>query len=172
MGSLLEHYIAGQLICLPEILPMYAPTVNSFKRLGHGDWAPATASWGIDNRTAALRFIPGSNKSARIEHRVPGSDINPYLAMAASLASGLYGIKNKIKLETPETKGNAYQKTAKNNLPSTLWEATQKMKGSEIARELFGSGFTDHFIQTREWEWQQFTNEVTDWELKRYFEII
>ena len=109
MSRLLEHYIAGQLICLPEILPLFAPTVNSYKRLGHGDWAPATASWGIDNRTAAIRYIPGSNKSARIEHRVPGADINPYLAMAASLASGLYGIKNKIKLITSEIKGNAYQ---------------------------------------------------------------
>ena len=170
MGSLLEHYIAGQLLCLPEIMPMYAPTVNSYKRLGHGDWAPATTSWGIDNRTASIRYIPGTNNSTRLEFRVPGADINPYLAMAASLASGLYGIKNKIRLKIPETKGSAYSE--KNRLPSTLDEAVQKMKSSKIAVELFGSGFTDHFIKTREWEWQQFTNEVTDWELKRYFEII
>jgi len=172
MSKLLEQYIAGQLICLPEILPMFAPTVNSYKRLGHGDWAPATASWGIDNRTVAIRFIPGGNKSARIEHRVPGADINPYLAMAASLASGLYGIENKIKLKTPETVGNAYQKSENQNLPKTLFEATQKMKNSEIAKELFGDEFVDHFVRTREWEWQQFTNNVTDWELQRYFEII
>jgi glutamine synthetase len=168
----LEYYIAGQLICLPEILPMFAPTVNSYKRLGHGDWAPATASWGVDNRTAAIRYIPGNNKSARIEHRVPGADINPYLAMAASLASGLYGIKNKIKLKTPEITGNAYQSEKTEKLPRTLIEATQKMKDSAIAKELFGEAFVDHFVRTREWEWQQFTNEVTNWELQRYFEII
>lgn len=172
MSPIPEHYIAGQLACLPEILPMFAPTVNSYKRLGHGDWAPATASWGIDNRTAAIRYIPGSNKSARVEHRVPGADINPYLAMAASLASGLYGIKHKIKLKTPESKGNAYQSGENEKLPSTLMEATQKMKKSTVANELFGEDFVDHFIRTREWEWQQFENEVTDWELKRYFEII
>ena len=172
MSQLLENYIAGQLVCLPEILPLFAPTVNSYKRLGHGDWAPATASWGIDNRTAAIRYIPGSNKSARIEHRVPGADINPYLAMAASLASGLYGIKNKIKLKMPDTKGNAYQSDENDKLPTTLIEATQKMKNSTIATELFGKEFVDHFTRTREWEWQQFANEVTDWELKRYFEII
>ena len=172
LNPLLKHYIAGQLKCLPEILPMYAPTVNSYKRLGHGDWAPATASWGTDNRTAAIRYIPGDNKSARIEMRVPGADINPYLAMAASLASGLYGIKNKLELQIPETKGSAYQQGGNHKLPSSLYEATQKMKNSAIARELFGEGFVDHFVRTREWEWKQFNDEVTDWELKRYFEII
>lgn len=172
LNETLKHYIAGQLKCLPEILPMYAPTVNSYKRIGHGDWAPATVSWGKDNRTAAIRFIPGDKKSTRIELRVPGADINPYLAMAASLASGLYGIKNKLSLETEAIKGNAYSNSINEKLPESLSEATAKMNKSEIARELFGNDFVDHFVKTREWEWEQFLNEVTDWELKRYFEII
>ncbi|QGY45241.1 glutamine synthetase [Maribellus comscasis] len=170
--ELLEHYIAGQLVCLPEILPMYAPNVNSYKRIGHGDWAPATPTWGIDNRTAAIRVIPGSKKSSRIELRVPGADTNAYLAMAASLASGLYGIKNKLKLKEPETKGNAYNETEKGTLSTNLADATEKMVNSTIARELFGAAFVEHFTKTREWEWRQFEKNVSDWELKRYFEII
>jgi glutamine synthetase len=172
LNETISHYIAGQMKCLPEILPMYAPTVNSYKRIGHGDWAPATVSWGIDNRTTSIRYIPGTSRAARIEFRVPGADINPYLAMAASLASGLYGIKNKLPLEKEGTVGNAYSKTTSEKLPSTLFEATQRMNKSEISRQLFGNEFVDHFIKTREWEWEQFSNEVTDWELKRYFEII
>jgi glutamine synthetase len=170
--EILEHYIAGQLACLPEILPLYAPTVNSYKRIGHGDWAPATLTWGIDNRTAAIRVIPGNKKSSRIELRVPGADTNAYLAMAASLASGLFGIKNKLQLTFPATKANAYNESEKGVLPKNLAEATKKMAGSAIAKELFGAGFVEHFTKTREWEWRQFENEVTDWELKRYFEII
>jgi glutamine synthetase len=172
MSELTEHYIAGQLACLPEILPMYAPNVNSYKRIGHGDWAPATLTWGTDNRTAAIRVIPGNNSSARVELRVPGADTNPYLAMAASLASGLYGIKNNMKLTVPETRGNAYNDKKNGLLPQNLPEATKKMAESKIARELFGDAFVSHFIKTREWEWRQFENEVTDWELKRYLEII
>ena len=171
ISEIMQQYIAGQLICLPEILPMYAPNINSYKRIGHGDWAPATATWGIDNRTAAIRAIPGSNKTSRIEMRVPGADTNPYLAMAASLASGLYGIKNKLKLTTPETKGNAYN-NKNGTLPGNLMDATRKMAKSEIAIELFGENFVSHFTKTRVWEYRQFENEVTDWELKRYFEII
>lgn len=170
--ELQEQYIAGQLACLPEILPMYAPNVNSYKRLGHGDWAPATLTWGIDNRTASIRVIPGNQKSSRIELRVPGADTNAYLAMAASLASGLYGIKNKLKLTVPETKGNAYNEAEKGMLPKNLAHATQKMSNSKIAEELFGAAFIEHFTKTREWEWRKFEDEVTDWELKRYFEII
>jgi glutamine synthetase len=172
MNDTLEQYIAGQLACLPEILPMFAPTVNSYKRIGHGDWAPANATWGFDNRTVAVRVIQGRMESARIESRVPGADTNPYLAMAAALASGLYGIKNKLKLDSPETIGNSYQNKKAEVLPANLMKATEKMAGSEIAKELFGGAFVDHFTKTREWEWRQFSSQVTDWELKRYFEII
>jgi len=172
MSSLMKSYVAGQLFCLPYILPMYAPTVNSYKRLVEGAWAPTTLTWGIDNRTVALRVLSGSSKSCRLETRVIGSDVNPYLAMAACLASGLYGIKNKLKLSQPATIGNGYKESANGILPSTLIEATQQMKGSKLAKELFGSAFVDHFTQTREWEWRQHLKAVTDWEYKRYFEII
>lgn len=172
MSSLMKSYVAGQLYCLPSILPMYAPTINSYKRLVEGAWAPTTLTWGIDNRTVALRVLSGSSKSSRLETRVIGSDVNPYLAMAACLASGLYGIKNKLKLSQPATIGNGYKESANGILPSTLMEATQQMKGSKLAKELFGSAFVDHFTQTREWEWRQHLKAVTDWEYKRYFEII
>lgn len=172
MSSLMESYMAGQLHCLPYILPMVAPTVNSYKRLVEGAWAPTTLTWAVDNRTTALRALPGGASSTRLETRVVGSDSNPYLAMAACLAAGLYGIRNGLKLTIPATKGSGYADKSHGVLPRNLWEATQAMKESPLARELFGEAFTDHFIRTREWEWRQFGRVVTDWELKRYFEII
>lgn len=172
MSPLLENYIAGQLYCLPYILPMYAPTINSYKRLVEGAWAPTTLTWAIDNRTTALRVLPAGAASARLETRVVGSDSNPYLAMAACLASGLYGIKNKLKLKIPATIGNGYADKKNGVLPRNLWESTQAMKSSALAEELFGKTFVEHFTATREWEWRQFAKVVTDWELKRYLEII
>jgi glutamine synthetase len=172
ISELMKSYLAGQIKCLPYIMPMYAPTINSYKRLVEGVWAPVAFNWGIDNRTTAIRVLKKDIDSTRIEMRIPGADVNPYLGMVASLASGLYGIKNKLKLETPETKGNSYKTSGKKLIPADLNEATIAMKKSPIARELFGNGFTDHFIRTREWEWKQFSKQVTSWELKRYFEII
>ena len=164
--------MAGQLYCMPLILPMFAPTVNSYKRLVEGAWAPTTLTWAIDNRTTALRALPGSSSSSRLETRVVGSDSNPYLAMAGCLASGLYGIRKKMKLKTPQTLGSGYANKSGGVLPRNLWEATQTMKNSDLAKELLGEEFVDHFARTREWEWRQFSKVVTDWELKRYFEII
>lgn len=172
ISALMESYMSGQLACLPFILPMFAPTVNSYKRLVEGAWAPTTLTWAIDNRTTALRALPGSSSSTRLETRVVGSDSNPYLAMAACLAAGLYGINNKLKLKTLPTTGNGYADTKNGTLPKNLWEATQAMKTSPIASELFGATFVEHFTATREWEWRQFSKVVTDWELKRYLEII
>jgi glutamine synthetase len=172
MSGLMKSYIAGQLYCLPHILPMFAPTINSYKRLVEGAWAPTTLTWAVDNRTVALRSLPTGSKSCRLETRVIGSDVNPYLAMAACLASGLYGIKNKLTLKQPATVGNGYRDYANGVLPATLIEATQQMKQSKTAKELFGDKFVDHFTQTREWEWRQHLKAVTDWEYKRYFEII
>ena len=172
MSELMRSYIAGQLYCLPFILPMIAPTINSYKRLVEGAWAPTTLTWAVDNRTVALRALPGSSKATRLETRVVGSDSNPYLAMAACLASGLYGIKNKMKLKQPATRGNGYRDLSNGSLPRNLWDATQAMKESKVAKELFGDKFVTHFTQTREWEWKQFAKVVTDWELKRYLEII
>lgn len=172
ISPLMESYIAGQLHCLPHILPMYAPTVNSYKRLVEGAWAPTTITWAMDNRTTALRVLCGGSSSTRLETRVVGSDSNPYLAMAACLASGLYGIKNKMKLTIAETKGSGYADKSNGILPKNLQEATEAMKNSVVAKELFGENFVAHFTGTREWEWRQYAKAVTDWELKRYFEII
>jgi len=172
MSPQFQSYVAGQLHCLPQILPMYAPTINSYKRLVEGAWAPTTTTWGLDNRTTALRVLAGGKKSTRLETRVPGSDANPYLAMAAALASGLYGIKNNLKLDQPKTVGSGYKDDRHGILPHDLQEATAIMKKSELAEELFGADFVDHFVRTREWEWQQYSQAVTDWELKRYFEVI
>ncbi len=172
MSDLHKHYLAGQLHCLPYILPMYAPTINSYKRLVEGAWAPTTVTWGIDNRTTALRVIHTSENYTRLETRIPGSDTNPYLAMAAALASGLYGIKNKLSLDIPPTTGNGYQDKSNGSLSSNLFDAANLMKNSPLAKELFGEAFVDHFTNTRLWEWRQFSKSVTDWELKRYMEII
>lgn len=172
MSKIMESYLAGQLFCLPEILPMYAPTINSFKRLREGAWAPTTASWGFENRTTAARVLVGDEKSTRIELRVPGADSNPYLSMSAALASGIYGIKNGLKLDLAPVKGNAYNVADLVRLTSNLQDATQRMAQSKLANELFGEVFTQHFTMTREWELREFSKAVTDWELKRYFEII
>lgn len=171
ISKLMEHYIAGQLYCLPHIMPMYAPTTNSYKRYVKGAWASTTVSWGFENRTTALRVINNTAMHTRLETRVPGADANPYLSIAASLASGLYGIKNKLPLTIPSTKGNEYENETSEKLPKNLHEATQAMKKSAVARELFGEAFVNHFIMTREWEWKQYTDEE-NWELKRYFEIV
>ncbi len=172
MSDLFKHYLAGQLYCLPHIIPMLAPTVNSYKRLVEGAWAPTTITWGFDNRTTALRVLNHSQKAARLEQRISGADSNPYLAMAASLASGLYGIKHKLALNIEATKGNGYANKENGSIASNLHEATQLMKHSAIAIELFGAEFVQHFTATREWEWRQYSKHVSDWELKRYMEII
>jgi glutamine synthetase len=171
MSPLFEHYIAGQLACLPELLPMFAPTVNSYKRLVEGAWAPTKANWGLDNRTTALRVIAGSPKSTRLETRVNGSDSNAYLAMAAALASGLYGIEQQLPLARPIS-GSGYADQKSSVFPKNLLEATERFEKSKLARAFFGDAFVEHFAASRYWEWRQFARSVTDWELKRYFEII
>jgi glutamine synthetase len=172
MSALFESYIAGQMRALPELLPLYAPTVNSYKRLVEGAWAPTRVNWGVDNRTTALRVIAGGAKSTRLETRVNGSDSNPYLALAAALASGLWGIEQKLTLDDAPIVGSGYQDEKAAVLPRTLQEATDRLDGSTLARALLGDAFVDHFVATRRWEWRQFGKAVTDWETKRYFEII
>ena len=172
MSELMRCYLAGQLKLLPELLPMFAPTLNSYKRLVEGAWAPTTLTWGIDNRTVAVRAITGGKTSCRLETRVIGSDANPYLAMAAALGAGLYGIRKKMKLRQPQTKGNGYADMSNGTLPRTLEEATKLMRSSLAAKEIFGADFVRHFTATREWEWRQHLKSVTDWEFQRYFEII
>lgn len=172
MSAEMRSYLAGQLHCLPFILPFFAPTINSYKRLVEGAWAPTTLTWGIDNRTVAIRALTGGEKSSRLENRVIGADVNPYLAMAACLASGLYGIRKGLELQQPPVKGNGYLDKSNGILPGTLQEATQNMKSSGLANELLGEAFVQHFAGTREWEWRQHLKAVTDWEYRRYFEII
>ena len=172
MSSTFKSYLAGQLKLLPELLPFFAPTVNSYKRLVDGYWAPVKPTWGIDNRTVSHRVIPGSEKSTRLEVRVSGSDVNPYLSVAASLAAGLYGIENKLKLEDAPVKGSAYTESSVPRLPHNLLDATRRLSDSKVAREILGADLVEHFVATREWEWRQFQDAVTDWETRRYFEII
>jgi glutamine synthetase len=172
MSTLFRSFLAGQLVCLPEILPFFAPNVNSYKRLVDGYWSPTKATWGVDNRTTAFRVIPGSPKSTRVEVRIGGADINPYLALAAAIASGLHGIEKNLKLKDKPIAGNAYQESPLPRLPRNLHDATENLAASTIARALFGEEFVDHFVRTRQWEWRRFQESVTNWELRRYFEII
>lgn len=172
MSDVFRHFVAGQVMLLPELLPMVCSTVNSYRRLVPGFWAPTHAAWGIDNRTTAIRAIPGGEHSARSEYRIGPADANPYLALAAALASGLYGIKHKLTREP--VRGNAYDDPGPDavGLSSNLGEATAKFHASKVARELFGNVFVDHFAATRDWEERQARRSVTTWDLARYFEII
>jgi glutamine synthetase len=172
MSGTFKSYLAGMLAALPDLLPFFAPTVNSYKRLVEGFWAPTRATWGVDNRTVAFRVIPGGPKSTRVEVRVPGADVNAYLAMAASVAAGIRGVEQRLELDQPPVTGSGYEDESAARLPRTLEEATERLKQSALARELLGSAFVDHFVCTREWEWRQAQRAVTDWELKRYFEVI
>jgi glutamine synthetase len=172
MSDIFKHYLAGQLALLPNLLPLFAPTVNSYKRYVSGSWSATRCNWGIDNRTVALRVIPGGPKGSRLETRVPGSDANPYLAIAAALAAGLYGIKNKLPLNLPPVTGSAYEQNIGALLPNNLGAAAGAMEAEGPHHDLLGKGFTEHFIKTRHWEWQRYQAAVTDWELKRYLEII
>ena len=179
MSDIFSHYLAGQLCLLPEVLPMIAPTINSYTRMIKGFWAPTHSNWGIDNRTCAIRVIPGSEKSHRLEYRIAAADGNPYLALAASVACGLYGIENRLELP-PMVQGNAYDlKTSLTNLelPNTLEKSTAAFKNSPVTGELFGKAWVNHFSITREWEAKCYNEQKKGdpdwhWMRDRYFEII
>ena len=173
ISKIQRHFIAGQQRLMPELLAMFAPTVNSYSRLIPGFWAPTDATWGVENRTTALRVIPGSAKSQRVEYRLGSADANPYLALAAALGAGLYGIEHELEPEA-QVKGNSYeqQHSPELALPRTLWESAQRLKHSSAAKDLFGETFVEHFAATREWEEREFRRHITDWEMERYFEII
>jgi glutamine synthetase len=175
MSRLMESYVAGQLRFMRELSAMVAPTVNSYTRLVKGAWAPTAATWGIDNRTTALRVVGGSPAAQRVEYRTAGADANPYLVTAACLASGLEGIERELKLGDPVV-GNAYEVQGSlpeaYQLPPTLRDAAALFSRSEMARKWFGDAFVDHFAASREWETRQYERAITDWELARYFEII
>jgi glutamine synthetase len=172
MSPLFESYVAGQVACLMEFAPMFWPTINSYKRLVDGFWAPVKPTWGIDNRTASFRVIAGSAKATRLETRCPGADVNPYLAMAAVIAAGMHGVEKGLKLTAAPITGTNAGAEDVPRAPRSLIRATQNFKASDIARDWLGDTFVDHFAATREWEHRQWQDAVTDWELKRYFEII
>jgi glutamine synthetase len=172
MSRIFESYLAGQVARMMEFAPMIWPTINSYKRLVDGFWAPVKPTWGIDNRTASFRVIPGSAKSTRLETRCPGSDVNPYLAIAAVIAAGLHGVESELKLTQPPVRGSNEGAENIPRAPRSLIETTRIFRESKVARDWLGDDFVDHFAATREWEWRQWQDGVTDWELKRYFEII
>lgn len=172
MSKLFESYLAGQVACLMEFAPLFWPTINSYKRLVDGFWAPVKPTWGLDNRTASFRVIAGSPKATRLETRCPGADVNPYLAMAAVIAAGLHGVEQGLKLTAPPITGTNQGAEHIARAPRTLIETTRVFQQSAIARDWLGDTFVDHFAATREWEHRQWQDAVTDWELKRYFEII
>ncbi|MGE5093832.1 MAG: glutamine synthetase family protein [Betaproteobacteria bacterium] len=172
MSKLFESYLAGQLRYLFELAPMFWPTINSYKRLVDGFWAPVKATWGVDNRTAAFRVLTGSPKATRIETRCPGADSNAYLAMAACIAAGLAGIEENLALTTPPIRGDNEGAEDAVRAPRTLIETTRVFHASRLAREWFGDAFVAYFAATREQEWREWLDAVTDWELRRYFDVI
>src|SRR5262245_7013082 len=173
MSTTMPPFVGGQQRLMPELLAMIAPTVNSYTRLIPGFWAPTDATVGGEDRTCALRIIPGSAKSDGVDDRVAAAEAKPYVILAAALASGLAGIEQRIEPE-PLVEGNAYDHKFPEALalPRTLWEAAQRLRQSRMAREWFGDAFVQHFAATREWEEREFRKHITDWELARYFEII
>ena len=173
VSETMRWFIGGQQQLMPELLSMIACTVNSYTRLIPGFWAPTDATWGIENRTTALRVIPGSPKSQRVEYRIAAADINPYIALACAIGSGLWGIEHRFEPSAPIT-GNAYAQSIEPqySLPRSLYEAAERLEASHAARELFGALFVEHYAATRKWEEREFRKSITDWELARYFEII
>lgn len=171
MSKLMQQYLAGQVALMPELTAMVSPTINSYKRYVPGVWAPMVASWGVENRTCSCRVIGlGQGSALRIEHRQPAADMNPYIALAATMAAGLWGIDKGLALP-PETRGDAGADGA-GRLPRSLREATDRLAASKTARALFGEPFVDHYVRTRDWEVREYDKAVTDWELARYFEVI
>jgi len=162
-----DQFIAGVLATMSDFTLMYAPNVNSYKRFADGSFAPTAVAWGHDNRTCAVRLV-GHGASARMENRLPGGDVNPYLALAAMLAGGLHGIEQQLELE-PETEGNAYV-SDKPQVPRTLREARDAFASSEIARKVLGDEVVDHYTNMADVELAAFGATVTDWELRRGFE--
>ena len=164
---LYDHFLAGLLATMADFTLLYAPNVNSYKRFAAGSFAPTTIAWGQDNRTCALRVV-GAGKGARVENRVPGGDVNPYLALAAMLAGGLHGIEHELELP-PELTGNAYT-SGLPTVPRTLRDARDAFAASAVARAVFGDDVVEHYTHMADVELAAFDAAVTDWELRRSFE--
>jgi glutamine synthetase len=164
---LFERFVAGQLAAMREFTMFFAPQINSYKRFAEGSFAPTAIAWGVDNRTCALRAV-GHGPSLRIENRLPGADVNPYLAVAAMIAAGLHGIENELELE-PALEGNAYT-ADRERVPASLRDARELFAASDLAREAFGQDVVDHYLNHADVELAAFDAAVTDWEKFRGFE--
>jgi glutamine synthetase len=175
LSALARHYAAGQLATMPAFTAIFNPNVNSYRRISVAAWTPENATWGMDNRTAALRVITApAPRGIRLEHRRAGADANPYLLIAALLAGGLHGIE--AAGEPPDlSPGNAADDQGAPALPASLPEAIALLRGSDVARQLLGNEFVEHFALSRQVEWDLWTRwlstQVTEWELRRYFEV-
>lgn len=166
-SDVFKQYLAGQIACASELAIFYAPTINSYKRFAAGSWAPTTLAWAHDNRTCGFRIV-GEGSSLRPETRIPGADANPYLAFAALLASGLYGIEQQLELG-PALEGNAYESDAK-RFPHALREAIEELERGTVARQLLGDEVVDHYLNYARTEQQLFDKVVTNYERERMFE--
>ncbi|MFN3643753.1 MAG: glutamine synthetase family protein [Gemmobacter sp.] len=169
MSPTMQHYLAGQLAHARDIAAFLAPTVNSYKRFTTGMFAPTKAVWSSDNRTAGFRVVGEGTRGQRIECRIPGADINPYLCLAALLAAGLAGIEERLPLE-PEARGDNYAAQGVREIPHTLREAADLLHGSAMLRSAFGSDVVDHYVHAARWEVSEMDRVVTDFELARGFE--
>jgi glutamine synthetase len=165
-----EQFLAGQVFAAKQLAWCFAPYVNSYRRYVPDSWAPTAVVWGEDNRTCGFRAV-GAGAGRRVESRIPGADVNPYLALAAAIAGGLWGIEHELVLE-PAFDGNAYKAADVPRIPSTLPEAIDNLATSEIAAEAFGSEVHHHLLNTARQEWVKANSVVTDWELARNFERI
>jgi glutamine synthetase len=164
-----DHFLAGLLAGLRELTLLFAPNINSYKRYVPGSFAPTTVAWGEDNRTCALRVVGHSPHAMRVENRVPGGDVNPYLAVAGMIAAGLHGIEQELPLE-PAYLGNAYIDADRPRVPATLRDAAELWSASSLARAAFGAGVVDHYANMARVELAAFDAAVTDWERQRGFE--
>ncbi|MHB8600454.1 MAG: glutamine synthetase family protein [Ktedonobacteraceae bacterium] len=180
MSPVMRQFLAGLLDKLPEFMALYAPVINSYKRYIEGTWAPLNTTWGMDNRTCSVRVINNNKRSIRLENRVPGADANFYLVFSAMLASGLYGIEHQLELPD-RLDGNAYdpatvtaaiERGQIKPLARNLTAATDLLEQSEVAREYLGTDFVEHFVATRRWEVKEYEKAVTNWDRRRYLELI
>lgn len=169
MSGLMRHFMAGLIEYATDYTWFLAPYVNSYKRFMKGSFAPTRTVWSVDNRTAGFRLCGEGSKAVRVECRIGGADINPYLAQAALIAAGIKGIEDKLEL-APPTRGDIYQDTAARHIPSTLRAATETLRNSKMLREAMGDAVVDHYVRCAEWEQEEFDKAVTDWELRRGFE--
>ena len=169
MSQLMKHYMAGLIHYAPDYTFFLAPYVNSYKRFAKGTFAPTKTVWSVDNRTAGFRLCGDGTKGVRVECRIGGSDLNPYLAQAAMLAAGIKGIEDKMEL-APPTSGDVYDAAKAQDIPQTLRAATETLRNSAFLREAMGEDVIDHYTRNAEWEQEEFDRVVTDWEIARGFE--